>query len=215
MQRIMILLIPGVIAIAIFIAISAYDNVSQNPEVSANLKVLDYNAYSEKINTVLYDSNGVINYTLRAESQTHFIDDRTELEKPFIRLFQEGKSRWNIVANSGRILADLNEDNLENRMIELTGDVEVFSLDEFGNRTIMSTDFLEIDPQNETLQTNRPVTLVTSNLQQSSIGMFADLKIDEFVFHRDIRGHYEQATNLHLKTSCMPGDYSYAFNFWA
>ena len=195
MRRITILLIPGVIAIAIFIAISAYDNVSQNPEVSANLKVLDYNAYSEKINTVLYDSNGVINYTLRAESQTHFIDDRTELEKPFIRLFQEGKSRWNIVANSGRILADLNEDNLENRMIELTGDVEVFSLDEFGNRTIMSTDFLEIDPQNETLQTNRPVTLVTSNLQQSSIGMFADLKIDEFVFHRDIRGHYEQATN--------------------
>ena len=195
MQRIMILLIPGVIAIAIFIAISAYDNVSQNPEVSANLKVLDYNAYSEKINTVLYDSNGVINYTLRAESQTHFIDDSTELEKPFIRLFQEGESRWNIVANSGRILADLNEDDLENRMIELTGDVEVFSLDEFGNRTIMSTDFLEIDPQNETLQTNRPVTLVTSNLQQSSIGMFADLKIDEFVFHRDIRGHYEQATN--------------------
>ena len=195
MQRIMILLIPGVIAIAVFIAISAYDNVSQNPEVSANLKVLDYNAYSEKINTVLYDSNGVINYTLRAESQTHFIDDSTELEKPFIRLFQEGESRWNIVANSGRILADLNEDNLENRMIELTGDVEVFSLDEFGNRTIMSTDFLEIDPQNETLQTNRPVTLVTSNLQQSSIGMFADLKIDEFVFHRDIRGHYEQATN--------------------
>ena len=195
MQRITILLIPGVIAIAIFIAISAYDNVSQNPEVSANLKVLDYNAYSEKINTVLYDSNGVINYTLRAESQTHFIDDSTELEKPFIRLFQEGESRWNIVANSGRILADLNEDNLENRMIELTGDVEVFSLDEFGNRTIMSTDFLEIDPQNETLQTNRPVTLVTSSLQQSSIGMFADLKIDEFVFHRDIRGHYEQATN--------------------
>ena len=195
MRRITILLIPGVIAIAIFIAISAYDNVSQNPEVSANLKVLDYNAYSEKINTVLYDSNGVINYTLRAESQTHFIDDSTELEKPFIRLFQQGKSRWNIVANSGRILADLNEDNLENRMIELTGDVEVFSLDEFGNRTIMSTDFLEIDPQNETLQTNRPVTLVTSNLQQSSIGMFADLKIDEFVFHRDIRGHYEQATN--------------------
>ena len=195
MQRITILLIPGVIAIAIFIAISAYDNVSQNPEVSANLKVLDYNAFSEKINTVLYDSNGVINYTLRAESQTHFIDDSTEVEKPFIRLFQEGESRWNIIANSGRILADLNEDNLENRMIELTGDVEVFSLDEFGNRTIMSTDFLEIDPQNETLQTNRPVTLVTSNLQQSSIGMFADLKIDEFVFHRDIRGHYEQATN--------------------
>ena len=195
MQRIMLLLIPGAIAIAIFIAISTYDKASQNPAVSANLKALDYNAYSERINTVLYNSNGVINYTLRAESQIHFIDDLTELEKPFIRLFQQGESRWNIVANSGRILADLREDDLKNRMIELTGDVEVFSLDEYGNRTVMSTDFLEVDPQNETLQTDRPVTLVTSNLRQSSIGMFADLKIEKIVFHRDIQGHYEQATN--------------------
>ena len=148
----MLLLIPGAIAIAIFIAISTYDNASQNSAVSANLKALDYNAYAERINTVLYNSNGVINYTLRAESQIHFIDDHTELEKPFIRLFQQGESRWNIIANSGRILADLSEDDLENRMIELIGDVEVFSLDEFGNRIVMSTDFLEVDPQNETLQ---------------------------------------------------------------
>ena len=195
MQRIMLLLIPGAIAIAIFIAISTYDNASQNSAVSANLKALDYNAYAERINTVLYNSNGVINYTLRADSQIHFIDDHTELEKPFIRLFQQGESRWNIIANSGRILADLSEGDLENRMIELIGDVEVFSLDEFGNRIVMSTDFLEVDPQNETLQTDRPVTLVTSNLQQSSIGMFADLKIEKIVFHRDIQGHYEQATN--------------------
>lgn len=195
MQRITILLIPGIIAIAIFVAISTYDAVNVSPEETISLSTLDYDAYSEGINTVLYDADGVINYTLRAESQTHFNDDRTEFEKPFIRLFQQGESRWNIVANRGRISADLTEDELESRTIELTGDVEVFSLDEFGNRTVMSTEFLEVDPQLETLQTDRPVTLVTSNLQQSSIGMFADLKIDEIVFHRDIRGHYEQAPN--------------------
>lgn len=195
MQRITYLFIPGLIAIVLFIAISSYDNVSVSPEEGNEPSTLDYNAYSEGINTVLYDSNGVINYTLRADSQTHFNDDHTELEKPFIRLFQEGESHWNIVANSGRISADLTEDEIDDRKIELTGNVEVFSLDEFGNRTVMSTEFLELDPQNETLQTDQAVTLVTSNLQQSSIGMFADLKIDEITFHRDIRGFYEQAPN--------------------
>ncbi|NKB34140.1 MAG: LPS export ABC transporter periplasmic protein LptC [Pseudomonadales bacterium] len=195
MQRITFLLIPGVIAIAIFVAISTYENVNVSPEGTATLSTLDYNAYSEGINTVLYDTNGVINYTLRAESQTHFNDDHTELEKPFIRLFQEGESRWNIVANRGRISADLGEDEADDRMIELSGNVEVFSLDEFGNRTVMTTEFLEVDPENETLQTDQPVTLVTSNLQQTSIGMFADLRIDEINFHRDIRGFYEQAAN--------------------
>ncbi|MDD9890289.1 MAG: LPS export ABC transporter periplasmic protein LptC [Gammaproteobacteria bacterium] len=193
MQRITYLLIPGLIAIALFIAISSYDSVSQDE--ASPLITLDYNAFSEGINTVLYDSNGVINYTLRAESQTNFNDDHTELERPFIRLFQDGESRWNIAANSGRISADLTEDELEDRKIELTGNVEVFSLDEYGNRTVMSTEYLEVDPQNETLETDQPVTLVTSNLKQSSIGMFADLKIDEIIFHRDIRGFYEKAPN--------------------
>lgn len=195
MQRLNLLLIPGLIAIVIFIAISTYDSASVDSTETTNLAMLDYNAYSEGINTVLYTPQGDINYTLRAESQTHYNDDHTELEKPFIRLFQGGESRWNIVANSGRISADLTEDETENRTIELSGNVEVFSLDEFGNRTVMSTEFLELDPQNETMETDQAVTFVTSTLQQSSIGMFANLKIDEIVFHRDIRGYYEQTNN--------------------
>lgn len=195
MQRLTILLIPGVISIALFIAILNYDSVSSAPAEVSSRTSLDYDAYSEGINTILYDPSGAINYTLRADSQTHFNDDHTELENPYIRLYQQGESRWNIVANSGRISADLTEDDNESRRIQLSGNVEVFSLDQFGNRTVMSTEYLEVDPQNETLETDHPVTLVTSNLQQSSTGMFADLKIDEIIFHRDIRGNYEQTTN--------------------
>lgn len=195
MQRFTILLVPGIIAIALFIAILSYESVSSSPEEVSARASLDYDGYSEGINTILYDPNGAINYTLRADRQTHFNDDHTELENPYIRLFQQGESRWNIVANSGRISADLTEDDDDTRRIQLSGNVEVFSLDEFGNRTVMSTEYLEVDPQNETLETDFPVTLVTSNLQQSSTGMFADLKIDEIIFHRDIRGNYEQTTN--------------------
>ena len=195
MQRHNLLLVPSLIAILIFLAISAYDSVSINLEDTGSFTTLDYNVYSEGFNTVLYNPEGDINYTLRAKSQTLYNDDHTELEKPFIRLFQDGKSRWNIAANNGRISADLNENEIENRTIELSGNVEVFSLDAFGNRTVMSTEFIELNPQNKTLETDQAIKLVTSTLQQSSTGMFANLKIDEIIFHRDIRGYYEQTDN--------------------
>ena len=193
MQKIAFLLIPGLIAITMFIAISSYENITVNSNGGDNLITLDYKAYSEGINTVLYDSTGRVNYTLRAENQIHFDDDHSELAKPFIRLFQEDGSRWNIIANSGRISADLVNNDLDGRTIELTGNVEVFSLDEFGNRTKMSTEFLQVNPKNETLQTDQAIMLITSNLQQSSIGMFADLKIDEIIFHQNIRGYYGES----------------------
>ena len=195
MQRHKLLLVPSLIAILIFLAISAYDSVSINLEDTDSFTILDYNVYSEGFNTVLYNPEGDINYTLRAKSQTLYNDDHTELEKPFIRLFQDGKSRWNIAANNGRISADLNENEIENRTIELSGNVEVFSLDAFGNRTVMSAEFIELNPQNKTLETDQAIKLVTSTLQQSSTGMFANLKIDEIIFHRDVRGYYEQTDN--------------------
>ena len=129
MQRHMLLLIPSLLAILIFLAISAYDSVSVNLEDTGSFTMLDYNVYSEGFNTVLYNLEGDINYTLRAKNQTHYNDNHTELEKPFIRLFQDGKSRWNIVANNGRIPADLTENTIENRNIELSGNVEVFSIE--------------------------------------------------------------------------------------
>jgi len=77
----------------------------------------------------------------------------------------------------------------------LSGNVEVFSIDEFGNRTVLSTEFLSLDLDMETLETDQAVTLVTTNLKQSSIGMLADLGSDEIFFRRDNKGSYEQMSN--------------------
>ncbi|HAJ75271.1 MAG TPA: LPS export ABC transporter periplasmic protein LptC [Gammaproteobacteria bacterium] len=192
MQRLSLFLIPSVIAIVLFTGIGSFDSVGNDSESQENLILLDYDAYSEGINTVLYDADGSINYTLQAESQVHFNDDQTELEKPYIRLFQQGASHWNIIADSGRISAASNESDTASRTIELLGDVEAYSLDEYGNRTVLTTEFLSLNPLLETLETDQLVTLVTTNLQQTSTGMFADLTMDEIVFHQDNRGSYEK-----------------------
>ena len=193
MQRIGLIIVPGIIAIALFVGINSFNTLSN--EADAPNTSLDFNAYSEGINTTLYDAQGNINYTLKAERQVHYNDDSTELEKPFIRLYQDGDSRWNIVANSGRIpAAETTADEALER-IELLGNVRVYSLDEYGNRTMMSTEFLTLNTESAILETDQSVSIVTSALQQSSIGMIAKLRTDEINFLREIRGRYEQATN--------------------
>jgi len=195
MQRIGLIIVPGVIAIALFVGINSFDTLSNKTAAPSAASSLDFNAYSEGINTILYDVEGNINYTLQAERQVHYNDDSTELEKPFIRLFQDGDSRWNIVANSGRISAAETTGGAAVDRIDLLGDVQVYSLDEFGNRTLMSSEFLTLNPESEILETDQPVTLVTSALQQSSIGMIAKLRSDEITLLGETRGRYAQAKN--------------------
>jgi LPS export ABC transporter protein LptC len=195
MQRIGLIIVPGIIAIALFVGINSFDTLSNEADAPITNSSLDFNAYSEGINTILYDTQGNINYTLQAERQVHYNDDSTEFEKPFIRLYQDGDSRWSIAANSGRIPAvEMTADGVLEK-IELLGDVQVYSLDDFGNRTLMSTEFLTLNTQAEILETDQPVSVVTSALQLSSIGMIAKLRTNEITFLREIRGRYEQATN--------------------
>ena len=195
MQRIGLIVVPGVIAIALFVGINTFDTLRNEADAPITSSSLDFSAYSEGINTILYDSQGNINYTLQAERQVHYNDDSTELEKPFIRLYQDGDSRWNIVANSGRISAAETTADGALEKIELLGDVQVYSLDKFGNKTLMSTEFLTLNPKSEILETNQPVSVVTSALQLSSIGIIAKLRTDEITFLREIRGLYEKAKN--------------------
>ena len=193
MQKIGLIIVPGIITITLFVGINSFETLSN--EVDARITNLDFNAYSEGINTILYDTEGNINYTLQAERQVHYNDDSTELEKPFIRVHQKRDSRWSIVANSGRILASKTTADGALKRIELNGDVQVYSLDEFGNRTVMSTEFLTLNMKSEILETDHPVTIITSALQQSSIGMVARLRTDEINLLREIRGRYDQAKN--------------------
>ena len=195
MQSIGLIIVPGIIAIALFVGINSFDTLSNEADDPIANSSIDFNAYSEGINTTLYDTQGNINYTLQAERQVHYNDDSTEFERPFIRLYQDGDSRWNIVANSGRIPAVETTADGALEKIELLGDVQVYSLDDFGNRTLMSTEFLTLNAQAEILETDQPVSVVTSALQLSSIGMIAKLRTDEITFLREIRGRYEKATN--------------------
>lgn len=199
MRRISIFLTAGVIAIAIYVGVSSIQILSEPDPDETTLMQLNYDAYAVGINTVLYDASGNINYTLQAERQVHFDDDSMELDKPYIRLFENGNSRWNIVANSGWVTPLLNYQagvgTATIQTIELSGAIEVYSLDEMGNRMQMLTDSLTVNPHDKTIETDQPVTVVSNSFEISSTGMHADLNQDSLVLKREVQGTYEASPN--------------------
>ncbi len=191
MQKLSFFLITTLSAILLYMGLGSFTSVFTDQDQAAEVIRPSYDGYSEGINTVMFNAEGAITYTLQAERQYHFQDQTSDLDNPFIRLFREGDSHWNIVAESGKIAPKSDVESETIGTIELTGDVEIFMLDEYGNRTVLITDFLEIDPELETMQTDRLVTMTTTNIQQQGEGLFANLAEDELHFQRNNTGRYE------------------------
>lgn len=160
---------------------------SAQPEETST--VITYDAYSNGVNTVLYDIDGNIEYTLEATEQIHYLDNTTQLTNPNVHLYQGSDARWNIIARSGRILAAEQSDRID--QLDLSDNVELFRNDAAGNTMTLATSFLSLFPSTETMQTDREVLMTTNNLQQTATGMHADLQQDTLTFLTQVKGRYE------------------------
>ncbi len=158
------------------------------PEPQPLLPV-EYDAYATGVSSVLYNADGRVEYTLEAAEQTHYLDNTTLLESPYVRLHQASGALWNIMASSGRIHAVQGGDAIER--LDLQTGVEVYQIDELGRRMSLNTEFLSVFPQTQTMSTDLAVTMVTDSLQQSATGMRADLQQDQLTFLGQVRGRYE------------------------
>ena len=138
---------------------------------------------------MLYDIDGNIEYTLEAEEQIHSLDNSTQLTNPYVRLYQGSGARWNIVARSGRILAAEQSDRID--QLDLSDEVQLYQNDDTGNTMTLSTSFLSLFPNTETMQTDREVLMTTNTLRQTAIGMHADLRQDTLTFLKEVKGRYE------------------------
>lgn len=167
-------------------------NRALSEETQSNTAIL-FDAYSNGVTSVLYDPQGNIEYTLEASNQVHFLDNTTALRDPFVRFYQGSGARWNIIARSGKILAAQEDGRID--QLDLSDEVELFQIDELGNRITLSTSFLSLFPNSETMSTDREVTMTTNNLRQTAIGMTADLQQDTLTFLSQVKGRYEVQTS--------------------
>ena len=194
MQRFRLLVIPSLLGILIFLAVDYFDQATENPIPAAPETTIAYNGYSEGINSVQFDEQGRVRYTMKADRQVSYVDAETTLVNPKIELIQGNDARWNIVARSGKISGS-QEDLVDVEEIVFSGEVEVYQLDSAGNETVLTTEIMTLEPVLDLLTTDAAVTMKTDSLEQSAIGMRIELNSEEYIFHQNIRGRYEAPQN--------------------
>ncbi len=190
-----LLIVPSLLLLLILDRPSLLPQSNQSSGMLDRAEV-DFDSWSTGINSILFDVNGQIEYTLQAARQVHFLDDTTELDRPFLRIYQPTGESWNILASSGRILPELENRELSGNStnisrIDLIDDVELYQTDDFGNRTVLRTAFLSVDPALETLTTDLPVHLSSKFIEQTAVGMHADLIQNTVTFSSQVRGIYD------------------------
>ena len=168
---------------------------SGNRSTDDIITAIDFDSWSTQISTILFNAEGEIEYKMQASRQVHFLNNTTLLENPSLNLYQVAGGQWTVTATSGRI-QPLSEDTETSSIsaierIELIDNVELFQTDDFGNRMVLSTAFLTLDPELETLSTDQPVQFKSSTIEQTAIGMHADLNQNTVTFLSQIRGRYD------------------------
>jgi LPS export ABC transporter protein LptC len=166
-----------------------------NRSIDQAISEIDFDSWSTEISTVLFNAEGEIEYKMQAARQVHFLNNTTLLEYPNLSLYKVAGGQWNVTADSGRI-EPINENTETTSIsaidrIELIDNVELFQTDDFGNRMVLSTAFLTLDPGLETLSTDQAVHFQSSTIEQTAIGMHADLSRNTVTFLSQIRGRYD------------------------
>lgn len=149
-----------------------------------------YEGFGRSIRSMIYDENGYLAYTLNAAVQRQYPNQLTELELPHMQMFDGRSERWNISAASGRIRTSAGGDILQ---LDLEDAVEVVHQPAGDAEIRLTTSWLSIEPPTRTLYTTAPVQVSGSGIDQSAIGMFADLNVNQLNFNSSVQGRYYRA----------------------
>lgn len=130
------------------------------------------------------DTSGRLRRRMQAEHLAHYPDDGvTELTAPRLVFFRGKAPPWRVDAGSGRVTA-------EGDRVDLAGGVRMVRPEGDGEVTLV-TEALEVRPDAEYAQTDRPVTLTAPGAEVHGVGMEAYLKEQRLVLLNDVEGRYE------------------------
>lgn len=185
----LIILVVAVFTVAIFLYLQQTHQQSIESGQDEDMAELRYDAWSNGIRTVRYNIDGERDYVLEARRQVHYVNNISEVELPAIQLFEDARLRWQVSAESGRILGAPDSASGISQL-ELSDNVIVQYTDASGQDIVMNTEFLTIEADERVMYTNEPVSLEAPGFEQTATGLRANLREDSVDFFSNVQGRY-------------------------
>ncbi|MBV1884613.1 MAG: LPS export ABC transporter periplasmic protein LptC [Gammaproteobacteria bacterium] len=171
-----------ILLVLLFIQHTGEDKHFTPATTSAPEKSPDY--VIEKFSSSVFDPDGSLKYSIEADRLDHFpVGDVTELQQPFIKLYQPNKPTWFIQAQMGQ--------STQTDVIELTGDVTISG--ETGTHLTpvqMLAESLTLHVDRKYAETKDQVTIATSTDEIRSKGLQADFANDSLIFIANVRAKH-------------------------
>ena len=132
------------------------------------------------------NTEGNFLYKIVAEkAQANNTDRQIYLDRVFLDYNGDQNIDWKITSDKGQLLSNSN-------VLALSGNVTVKSLSNENNLIIISTDYLEINPNTYTIATNRDVLIELDNNKIEAKGLSAQLKDNRLNFNSNINASIQQ-----------------------
>ncbi|CCK00504.1 LPS export ABC transporter periplasmic protein LptC [Cronobacter malonaticus] len=140
---------------------------------------------SEQSNTVVYSPEGALNYRLIAQHVEYFSDDGVSwFTQPVMTTFDTNKvPTWSVKADRAKLTND--------RMLYLTGHVEVNALTPDSQLRKITTDKAEINLVTQDVTSDTLVTLYGTSFNSSGLKMRGNLRSKNAELIEKVRTSYE------------------------
>lgn len=147
------------------------------------LLVPDYVATN--MNTALYDEQGNASNFMRASRMEHYQElGFTLFSSPtYSFLNEDGESPWLLTATQATLY--------DNEKLEFETNVELFSVDEDGYLRKISTSFLVVDIENQSIRTDQAIEISGRNFLVQGIGMNGNLRLKKINLLNHVNTTYQ------------------------
>lgn len=139
-----------------------------------------------KMSTSVYDLKGKPQYFAQADEIKRFEStERTEFLKPFIELFAKDSTvkQWKVSADYAEITKE--------KILNLSGNVRLESLDPTSRLQQISTDKLTVDLNTQDIFTESVVKSVGSGFTTTGVGLKGNLKQQVATLQKDVKSYIE------------------------
>ena len=156
-----------------FFSSTSYDDLEKFSPTKIEYIVKDAKLYGT-------DTEGNFLYKIVAKkAQASNTDRQIYLDQVLLDYDNDQNIDWRISSDKGQLLSHSN-------VLALSGNVIIQSLFNEKNRTTISTDYLEINPNTYTIATNRDVLIELDNNKIEARGLTAQLKKNRLNFNSNI-----------------------------
>lgn len=142
--------------------------------------------YMQTYDALVMDERGMPSHRVISPKLTHYADDdSTELEQPYVTVFRDIGAPWQIRSERGLVGAD-------NKLVLLSGNVRMDRLKTADNPPMqLRTERLRIIPDDDYVETDKPVTMKTDRQHVQANGMRAYMAKNQIQLLGEVSSHYD------------------------